>query len=376
MTEKLYYKDGYLKSIDATVTDVLDDGIILDRTIFYPEGGGQPGDRGSFGPYEIENTVKGDNGEILHKINGEKPSPGDTYTLTLDWSHRYEYMTEHSAQHLVSSLLYSELGIGTLAVHQGDGFFTIETDVAEISEEKLLEIEDKASLAIREGHDIFQKCLPRSEAEDLHMRRTIKVDDDDVLVVFIDGLDKVACGGVHLKNTSEIKEIAYKGFEIIRGHVRTIWLSGDAAIRYRRENSCMLAKLSSMLSSERGNIISNTEMLIKEKITLQHEVKSLQAKIATLEYSVAMTGEVSPVMIASSSPSSSFESVIPESEKRVIMVADESSRFLFHGDKNYFDILKASIPSIKGGGRGMMYRGSFSGDRKEFLDECEKVLNG
>ena len=127
---------------------------------------------------------------------------------------------------------------------------------------------------------------------------------------------------------------------------------------------------------KRENIISNTEMLIKEKITLQHEVKSLQAKIAALEYSVAMAGGMSPVMIASSSPSSFFESVIPESEKCIVMVADESSRFLFHGDKNYFDILKASIPSIKGGGRGMMYRGSFSGDRKEFLDECEKVLNG
>ena len=279
MTEKLYYKDGSLKSVDAEVIGIKKNGIILDKTIFYPEGGGQPGDTGYFGTYEITDTIKDDDGTPLHIIKGDLPSVGDKAVLTLSWNHRYQYMTEHSAQHLVSALLHSIYDIGTVAVHQGDGFFTIETDASSIDKEKLLDIEDKANEAIREGHGIEQKSLSREEALNLHMRRTIKVDDDTVLVVFIEGLDAVACGGVHLRNTSEIKEIVYIGYEIIRGHVRTIWRAGDAAVSYRRMNDDIVSSLSVLLSSERENIVANAEALSKEKADrLIHPFRCLHLK--------------------------------------------------------------------------------------------------
>ena len=375
MTEKLYYEDGYLKSVDAEVIGVKKNGIILDKTIFYPEGGGQPGDIGTFGDYEIANTVKDDYGTPLHIIKGDFPSIGYKATLSLNWNHRYQYMTEHSAQHLVSALLHSAYGIGTIAVHQGDGFFTIETDVPAIEREKLFDIEDRANASIREGHRIEQKSLGRSEALSLHMRRTIKVDDDTVLVVFIDGLDAVACGGVHLGNTSEIKEIAYIGSETIRGHVRTIWRAGDAAVSYRRMNDSIVSSLSAILSSERENIVKNAEALSEEKAALMHSVKELSMKVAKLEYEKAAENVGDFTAILSSVPVSSFESVIPEEEKRVFLIADESSRFLFHGDKEKFDVLRSSIPSIKGGGRGSMYRGSVGMDGETFLKEAERVLN-
>ena len=147
MTEPLYYKDRYLRSVDAVVTGLSDGAIILDRTIFYPEAGGQPGDRGTFGPYAIRDTQKGKDGEILHILadGSAFPSVGERATLTLDWNHRHFFMKEHSAQHLVSALLFSCFSIGTVAVHQGDMFFTVETDKAEIDEETLLAVEDKAN---------------------------------------------------------------------------------------------------------------------------------------------------------------------------------------------------------------------------------------
>ena len=373
MTEKLYYEDGYLKSVDAEVIGVKKNGIILDKTIFYPEGGGQPGDTGYFGTYEITDTIKDDDGTPLHIIKGDLPSVGDKAVLTLSWNHRYQYMTEHSAQHLVSALLHSIYDIGTVAVHQGDGFFTIETDASSIDKEKLLDIEDKANEAIREGHGIEQKSLSREEALNLHMRRTIKVDDDTVLVVFIEGLDAVACGGVHLRNISEIKEIVYIGYEIIRGHVRTIWRAGDAAVSYRRMNDDIVSSLSVLLSSERENIVANAEALSKEKADLSHSVKVLSEKIAELEYKMEGNSD-GVITINSSVPVSSFESVIPESDKRLIIVVDSSSRFLFHGDKEKFETLRSSIPSIKGGGRGNMYRGSVGMDGETFLREAERVL--
>ena len=150
-------------------------------------------------------------------------------------------------------------------------------------------------------------------------------------------------------------------------------LAGDAAVSYRRMNDDIVSSLSVLLSSERENIVANAEALLKEKAELAHSVKVLSEKIAELEYK--MEGNRKDVItINSSVPVSSFESVIPESDKRLIIVVDSSSRFLFHGDKEKFETLRSSIPSIKGGGRGNMYRGSVGMDGETFLREAERVL--
>ena len=222
MTDKLYYIDGYLRETEATVVSVTEKGIILNRTVFYPEGGGQPGDRGWFGTFHIIDTQKDEDGNPLHIIKGDKPSVGEKAVLRLDWDHRFFYMKEHSAQHLVSALLFSKHGIGTVAVHQGEDFFSVETDKDDIPEEVLLCTEDEANEAIRENHGIEQREMSHEEAEALGMRRSIKM-EGNVKVVFIEDLDAVACGGVHLHSTGEIGELQYYGSERIRGHVRTMW---------------------------------------------------------------------------------------------------------------------------------------------------------
>ena len=120
MTDLLYYKDPYLKETEATVVEIRNGMVVFDKTIFYPECGGQPGDRGSFGKWVISDTRKDKDGTPLHVIEGELPPLGTTETLSLDWDHRYFYMKEHTAQHLLSSLLYHMYSIGTVAVHQGE----------------------------------------------------------------------------------------------------------------------------------------------------------------------------------------------------------------------------------------------------------------
>ena len=84
MTDKLYYIDGYLRETEATVVSVTEKGIILNRTVFYPEGGGQPGDRGWFGTFHIIDTQKDEDGNPLHIIKGDKPSVGEKAVLRLD----------------------------------------------------------------------------------------------------------------------------------------------------------------------------------------------------------------------------------------------------------------------------------------------------
>ncbi|MBQ0070543.1 MAG: alanyl-tRNA editing protein, partial [Spirochaetales bacterium] len=179
MTELLYYKDAYLKETEATVIDIRKGGVVLDKTIFYPECGGQPGDRGTFGLYVIKDTQKEEDGTPLHLVEGENlPAVGDTYTLTLDWDHRYQYMKEHTAQHLLSATLFHEAQIGTVAVHQGEEILTIETERGDIPDETLLLIEDIANRHINENLKVWQSEMSHKEAEDLGMRRSIKVDGD------------------------------------------------------------------------------------------------------------------------------------------------------------------------------------------------------
>ena len=370
--DKLYYKDGYLKEAEAKVAEVRDNGVILDRTVFYPEGGGQPGDRGSFGDFIIADTVKDEEGNSLHIIEGAKPLVGYSNTLRLDWEHRLFYMKEHSAQHLVSALLFRH-GIGTVAVHQGERFFTIETDKSDIGNDVLLCAEDEANQAIRENHRIFQREMTHEEAEALGMRRSIKV-SGRVKVVFIDDLDAVACGGVHLRSTGEIGEIQYCGSEKIRGHVRTIWKCSSLSVAYRRENKAIVDAVSASLSAEPEMIVSALDRLKEELGSLRHDLKAAEKAVAKLEIKTHMNKEQTVVFL-SSVESASFLDAFDENDGITAFIVDGEGRFMFHGTKDCFDVLKDKF-QLRGGGRGMLYRGSVQGDINTVLRGVGSLLNG
>lgn len=379
MTERLYYSDKYAKEITATVTGVDGRCVRLDRTIFYPEAGGQPGDRGFFGSFRIADTKKSADGDVLHVIDGNGPMPavGDFCTLSLDWPHRYFFMKEHTAQHLVSAILFSSFSIGTVAVHQGDEFFTVETDRGEIDEDTLLRVEDAANEAIRKNLKVWQDETDHESAEKLHMRRSIKV-AGRVMLVHIEGIDVVACGGVHVSSLSEIGEIAYVSSEKIRGHVRTCWKCSDSAVRYRRENAAIVRKLSSLFSAEPGCICREAERCLSEIRVSRHNLSVMSGKLASYLFFSACeeTNGSEAVIFSTELDVSAFESVIPEDYPRPVLVMDEEGRFLFHGQKELFEAFRNGVPGLRGGGRGMRFRGSFQGDTDQFAAAVRKILDG
>lgn len=375
MTELCYYEDGYRKSIGATIVDIKGRSIILDRTIFYPECGGQPGDRGTFGSVKIIDTQKDDDGTPLHIVEDSAfLSIGDKCMLELDWSHRYKYMKEHSAQHLLSALLFNEKKLGTVAVHQGSDILTIELDANKVSKEDFLYIEDKANEAIREGHRIYQKEMSHKDAENLNMRRSIKV-EGDVKVVFIDGIDAVACGGIHVSNTSEIGELVYRGQESIRGHVRSIWSCSNEAVEYRRDNERILQQASRLLSSEFSNIPSEIKRIQKEAYELKHEVSSLKKEIARNELDIHLSGSDGKAIVFSTKiDASAFMDIISDSGKEILILQEGGKKsFLFCGDKEHFQALKEL--GLKGGGKKDIFSGIYLVDMDELIDKAERILN-
>ena len=371
MSEKYYYIKPYQKEIDATITGITKKGVILDRTISYPEGGGQPGDRGFINGVKYTDTIH-DNGEIVHVIsNSSSFNIGDKVSLTIDWEHRYDYMQQHSAQHLLSGILYNKYNIGTVSVHQGEDILTIETDSSFISDETLLNVEADAIKAISENHRVYYKEMSHSEAEALGLRRSIKV-EGDVRLVFIEDVDVIACGGLHVSSTGEIMELSYSGSEMIRGHVRTIWRTGKRAIAKRHRDSESVKKISALLSSPEEKVVLATQKALDEVKALRIKIRLLEEKAAGDEL------ERSENSIFSSSYSlASFIPNLKNGEYFITHVDEERLQWLYYGSEDRFNLIKSKFKELglKGGGRAPLYQGVCVNSENELLSAVKEVLN-
>lgn len=369
-TDKLYYRDPYLRETEATVTAVTDKGFLLTASVFYPECGGQRGDSGFFGPYRIVTTEKDGEGNPLHITDGPLPSVGDTYTLKLDWEERFFGMVEHTAQHLLSSILYNSFGIGTVAVHHGTEEITIETDLSTIAEEKLLSVEEEAVRLIGENRRVWSEDMTHQSAEELGMRRSIKIDDDVVKVVFIEGQDAVACGGVHLSTLGQIGEIEYIGSDTIRSHCRTYWRVGEKARDYRRENVSAVLSASALLSCDRFTLTDGVRHILDENRELRHTLKALEKKAAENEFNSHT--EECVVYPTDYELDALIEAACSDTERKIFITGPKNT-FMYIGKKDDFNVLKNAL-SLRGGGRDPLFRGTFTQSTDDILCSAKNLL--
>ena len=242
MTEKLFYKDPYLKEANASVIEVKELGngrvaLRLDRTIFYPEGGGQPSDRGIIEgdgfKVEAESIIKTD--DVWHEGNleGRLPEPGDRVRLSLDWEWRYENMKNHTGQHVLSAVLKRLYGLETTGFQIFEDYNKIEVD-GEIDWEMVEKAEIEANGVVSAGLPVTveeYKYLPDDVAAIL--RKHVSKVKDRVRIVKVDDVDATPCGGIHVKNTSEIGLI--KVVNVYRKS-RKLWriefVCGNRALKY------------------------------------------------------------------------------------------------------------------------------------------------
>ncbi|WP_455381699.1 alanyl-tRNA editing protein [Salinispira pacifica] len=233
MTEKLFYGDQYTTEFDANVVRVEEaDGalsIILDRTFFYPEGGGQPADSGSIGDAAVVDVQKR-GGEILHIVRkgSQRIRAGAVVHARVDWHRRHEYMQQHTGQHIISAALLLVGEHNTVSVHQGEEYTTIEVDSEQVPSADVEAVEELANRIIREHRRVTDEWVSEEEIGSYPLRRPPKV-SGRIRLVMIDDFDCVACGGVHARDTSEVGLVKCIGTERIRGRVRTVWKIGERA---------------------------------------------------------------------------------------------------------------------------------------------------
>ena len=256
-TEQLYYKDHYIKEFDAKVIWKNNNKIILDKTAFYPEGGGQPADIGFLinngNKITVQNVVK--EGEaIIHIVDGEL-NLEDTVHGILDWEHRYTLMKHHTGTHLVNSALRKLLGEHIWQAGSQLGLNDARFDFSHyknISDLEKMKIEELANEFIRKAATVEKKVMDRNSAEKIHGFRLYQggvPPGNSIRVLNIPGIDVEACGGTHLNNTSEVEKIRIIKTERIQDGVnRIIFAAGKMADIHLEEEKQLYNKILNQLS--------------------------------------------------------------------------------------------------------------------------------
>jgi misacylated tRNA(Ala) deacylase len=219
VTEELYARDAYLTSCDATVVAVREDGVVLDRTVCYARGGGQPGDTGTIawpgGSIAVTDTTKSrDDDAVVHALaEGSAPAEGQAVTVTVDWDRRHVIMRTHTALHALSGIVFTDYGARVTGGNmEPGGVARMDFELDGISQEFGQEVEAKLNERLAEDHPVHVGFLPRAEAlSDPDLIRTkvnlIPGSVDPIRIIDIEGIDKQADGGTHVRSTAEVGRV-------------------------------------------------------------------------------------------------------------------------------------------------------------------------
>lgn len=360
-TEKVYYSDPYLTELDAKVLAVYPDGLVLDRTVFYPEGGGQRGDSGLISGIPVTSTVcRG--GETVHLTEGSSAfHPGDSVRLLVDWPKRYNLMKAHTAQHMIAGLAYTHFQLDTVAIHLGDDELTVEF-VQPCDDSLLYELESLVNEHICSAEKVTSRTVSHEEAVSMGLRRSVKV-TGPVRLVSIDNTDLIACGGLHVSSAAEVGLAAYAGQEKIRGHVRTFWHYADNAFRYNHANREIVMRTGALLSAPADNVVCALE-------TVLEEVKALRAELRTVsENAAASFIECCPPVFDSPFELSAFQKCAGRKQFFALREKDGVIVWLLSGSQELFNEFRTHFSALKisGGGRAPLFQGRAQCSRTELM---------
>lgn len=284
MTRRLYHEDAYLRRFDATVVAHAawkgKPAVVLDHTAFYPEAGGQLGDRGTLGDATVLDTQETDDA-ILHVIEGELPAIGSTVTGELDWARRRQHMAQHTAQHLLSGTLLDRAQAPTASARLGESALTIDVARDRIPDPELAAAEDLANDLIDDDLPIRAWFPTADELGTLKLRRDPKV-TADIRVVAIGDFDYSPCGGTHAARTSQLGTIRITNSERYKGMTRVTFA---AARRGRAElfaRDQVLRGLAAQFSCGPAEVPAAIDKLRRDTEAAGVELANLRSRLAAM----------------------------------------------------------------------------------------------
>ena len=376
-TERLYYSDSYLKEFDALVVfcEKVEKGykVVLDKTAFFPEGGGQRADTGFIGDAEVTDVQETD-GVIYHYVDKEL-NVSSEYTCKLDWEQRFLRMQSHSGEHIVSGVVHSLYGYDNVGFHMEEDYVTVDFS-GELTREQLDEVEEKTNRYIYDNIEIECFFPNNNEIESLDYRSKLDL-KEGVRLVRIGEADLCACCAPHVKRTGEIGVVKILDFMRHRGGVRIVMKSGLKALYDYREKYSSVYDVSVMLSSKQHEIASYVDKKIKENENLQRNFMNFKMQIAENDKeNLSYIGDVA-FFITSFYDSDMMRELANYGMTRkklcVILSGNEENGFSYVAGSLDFDIMKFAknfnfALNGRGGGRGTMIQGKVTATKDDIVD--------
>jgi len=325
MTERLYYDDSHLTEFDARVVALTraEDGrpaVTLDRTAFYPTGGGQPSDTGALGAARVVECIDREEEGVLHVLEGEAPAEGSAVRGRVDWPRRLDHMQQHTGQHILSQAFVELFGAQTRGFRMMADASEVDVELSDPSDERVERAVERADEIIWQDRPVRVHRLTAEDAARLPLRKDSSR-EGELRVIEIEGFDFSPCGGTHARRTGEVGLLAARHWERAKGLVRVTFVAGVRALAdYRRANRTAraAAALFSVARDEAPESIAR----------LQEEHKQLLRRARSLE-ELAARAEARDLLEADESDSHGTASVAAHGTTRII--EPDAARAAAHG---------------------------------------------
>jgi alanyl-tRNA synthetase len=296
-TERLYYNDSHLIEFEAQVVETSErvsgwTAVTLDRTAFYPTGGGQPSDTGTLNGSRVVECIDDEDNGVLHVIQARPPEIGSTVKGRVDWLRRLDHIQQHTGQHILSQAFVTLFKGPTKGFRVLDACCEIDVELANPSNEVIERGVELANNVIWEDRLITIKTATPQEAADLPLRKEPSR-DGDLRLIEIEGFDLTPCGGTHAYRTGEVGMIAVRSWERAKGLTRIEFVAGMRALADYRHANKTAREVASLFSCARDDAASLAARMLEENKELHRRVRSLEEIAARLE-AEELLAEVSP----------------------------------------------------------------------------------
>lgn len=320
-TERLYYADSHLIEFEARVIDLTDrvsgwTAVTLDRTAFYPTGGGQPSDTGTLNGQRVLECIDDEENGVLHVVQGLAPRVGDVVQGRIDWPRRLDHMQQHTGQHILSQALVTLFNAPTKSFRVLSDVCEIDVDISNPSDELIERAVELANNVIWEDREINIKTATSEQARELPLRKE-PAREGDLRLIEIEGFDMTPCGGTHAYRTGEVGMIVVRHWERAKGLTRIEFAAGTRALAdYRRANKTART-VAALFSSGRDDAAKLASRTVDENKELHRRVRALEEIAAKVEAEelirearVNLSGSTStgPGAVATKSPAQSESS--------------------------------------------------------------------
>lgn len=374
MTEKLYYLDAYATKFTAKVLECTEDKknfkVVLDRTLFYPEGGGQPADMGTLGGVKVLDVHEKD--DIITHTTDKPLEVGAEVEGEIDWECRFDLMQNHSGEHILSGVICQKYGCDNVGFHMGKEMITIDLNT-KIPEEDLPWLEEKANEAIWNNVPVGIRYPSKEELDALDYRSKKEL-EGQVRIVNVGDYDCCACCGTHVKLAGEIGQIKIISSQNYKGGTRLELLSGKRALQDFRKKNDVSAQAGQLLSVPAEKVDAAVKNVLAERDELIQTLNQLKWKYFNLKAEQVAEGTENILFFGDGFNSKDMthfaDLLLKNGAKRTAVFSPSGDGFAFvllstvKDGRDFTDAMKEPF-ACKGGGKPDAVQGRVTGAKKD-----------